>query len=416
MNARIKSVASRVASLGSATTSVALSSILAFPILINLLGLTEWGKLAFAQALGLIVATVANWGYQNYGQKLVAGMTKSNQISILFQAAQIRFFATATIFVACCLFLAIAMPEDALALCAGAAGYFINGLSNIWYFQGTDQTRKAVVLEAIPKILSMWLAIFALLMQGSLLAFCLVFFAISFFGSIFALLKLIGLTLTSKAARTCFQSVHTMSRSWMGAAASAVSLVYMTIPIVVVGILAPAALPMYALLERLIRFTSLGLSPVTASIQSWVLIDQATQKLEVTIKKIAVVLLVYTIGAAMGFGFLLSGLGYLLPRSDAAIPTVLALLASVTLAASLSTQVLGPAFLASQTNLKFQLTSASAGALSWLAMGPVGILLLQGFGAQLALAFAEVMVLLIQATRVASIRRKAVRQKGKRVE
>jgi hypothetical protein len=409
---KARSITKRIGSLGSATSSVAISSALAFPVLLTQLGLSAWGDLAFAQALGLVIATLANWGYQGFGQSLVAAKPRDLQLSILFEATRLRAFVVTILFSICFVFLLVFKQENFFTLSACAGAYLLSGLSNIWYFQGTDTTSKAVWLEALPKIVAMWAAISALLLSGSFLVFSIAFLACSIISSVIPLLHLLGLQAVFRAITTCTQAVGSMKKTWTAASASATSLVYMAFPTVIIGVIAPTALPTYALLERLIRFASLGLSPITASIQSWVLLDQVGEKIEQTIRKAKYVILTYAV--AVGFGFVATThlLRLVFPDLSESLPLHFVLIAAATLSSSVSTQVLGAAFLGSQKNLKYQFAAAGFGALAWLALGPFAIAVIGGLGAQLALALSEVCVLVVQAYRVASIRRESRSAKG----
>jgi len=413
---RVRSISKRISSLGSATSSVAISSALAFPVLLAQLGLSTWGDLAFAQALGLMIATLANWGYQGFGQKLIAAQPKEIQLNLLFEATQLRAFVVTILFSTCCVFLFVFKQGQFLILSACAGAYLLSGLSNIWFFQGTDTTSKAIWLEALPKIAAMWAAIGALLLSGSFLVFSLAFLTCSMISSLIPLLDLLGIRTLLKAVTTCSQAIGSMKKTWMGAGASATSLVYMAFPTVIIGVISPLALPAYALLERLIRFGSLGLSPITASIQSWVLIDQVGERLELVIRKTKYIILAYAIAVGVGFAVTIYLLRLGFSDISEVLPLPLVLIAAATLASSVSTQVLGVAFLGSQKNLKYQLVAASAGAMAWLTLGPFAIAAIGGLGAQLALALAEACVLLVQAGRVASIRREAITAKGDIVE
>jgi len=412
MPRNIKSIAIRVGSLGSATTSVAVSSAVTFPVLLSQLGLSAWGNLAFAQALGLMIATLGNWGYQGFGQKLVAAKPREIQVGVLFEATQLRVLVVTLLFSASCALLFVYKSDNFLALSACAGAYLFIGLSNTWYFQGTDTTYRAVWLEALPKIAAMWVAIGSLILYGSFLVFSLVFLLCSFVASSIPLLKVLGPSTILRAARTCFQSVAALRKTWMGASASAVSLVYMVLPTVMIGIVAPLALPTYALLERLIRFASLGLSPITASIQSWVLIDQADQRIEITIRKSRLTIFVFALVVGFGFTCFINFLASYMVDFSQSVPLALIVLAALTLSASVTTQVLGSAFLGAQNNLKYQLFAAGSGAIAWILVGPLGILFFNGFGAQCALAVAELTVLVVQVIRVSSIRRNALTERG----
>lgn len=412
MRRNIRSVAVRIGSLGSSTTAVALSSVVALPVLISQLGLSVWGNLAFAQSLGLMIATFANWGYQSFGQKQVAAKPRDIQVKVLFEATQVRVLLVALLYSGCCVFLFVFKQANFLALVACAGGYLISGLSNMWYFQGTDTTSRAVWLEAIPKIAAMWLAIGSLFISQSFEVFGIVFLIFSVLSSIISLSYLLGLSTALRAARTCLKAWSTIKRTWMGASASAASLVYMAFPTVLIGVIAPSALATYALLDRLIRFASLGLSPITASLQSWVLIDRAGSKIETTIRKSGLITLVYASTVGIGFTFSMNLASLIFADFTKIIPAPLVILAAATISASVSTQVLGPAFLGSQQNLKYQFAAASAGALAWIAIGPLGIIYFSGLGAQSALALAEFTVLFVQAIRVASIRRNALGGRG----
>jgi len=415
MNA-FRRVASRISSFGLTTISIAITSFATFPIIISQLGLTTWGKLAFAQSLGLIIATVANWGYQSFGPKLVADLPTERQLDVLFEATRARFFLAGSLFISCCVVLVISRPEDALALCMGVGAYLLNGLTFMWFFQGSDKTSKAFWFEALPKILAMWVSVNIFFVDRSLLAFCCTFLSVSLLGSSISTVKLIGLRKVLSAALTSYKSVPFLRQSWMGASTSGISLVYMAFPTVLIGLIAPSALATYALLERLIRFSALGLSSVTASIQSWILIDRAQKRYDETILKGVRASFMYSIFSGGLFFTALTLFGSLIPDSESLITMPLAVFAALTLSASLTTQILGISFLSSTHSLKYLLYSAMAGALAWLCVGPIGIYFYQGAGAQIALAFAECTVLAMQLISVLRARRTATLAQNVAVE
>jgi len=401
----------RISSLGLTTMSVALTSLITFPIIVSQLGLTTWGKLAFAQSFGLIIATVANWGYQSFGPKLVAAMPIESEFNVLFEAARARFFLAGSLFISCCVVLVVSRPEDALALCMGVGAYLLHGLTFMWFFQGSDKTAKAFWYEALPKILAMWASVSIFFIDKSLLAFCCTFLFFSLLGSSISIVRLMGLTKVLSAALTSYKSVPFLRQSWMGASTSGISLVYMAFPTVLIGLIAPSALATYALLERLIRFSALGLSSVTASIQSWILIDRAQNRVDETILKAIKVVFMYSVLSGGVFFTVMTQFRRFIPDAESLITMPLAGFAALTLSATLTTQVLGTSFLSSAHNLKFLFYSASAGALVWIASGPIGIYIFHGEGAQIALAFAECTVLLVQLIAVLRVRRNQIRNR-----
>lgn len=376
------------------------------------MGLTNWGKLAFSQSLGLIIATVANWGYQSFGAKMVAALPVDRQLRVLFEATRARVFLAGLLYILCCVGVVIGRPEDSLALCMGAGAYLLNGLTFMWFFQGSDKTAKAFWYEALPKILAMCASVIVLFVDSSLLAFCFTFFFISLFGSSISIVKLIGLREVLRAAFTSYKSIPFLKQSWMGASTSGISLVYMAFPTVLIGLIAPSALATYALLERLIRFTALGFSSVTASIQSWILIDRAQARVDETIQKGIKVAFIYAISSGVVFFSALTQFGAIIPDAASFITMPLAGFAALTLSSSLTTQILGTSFLSSTSNLKYLFYSALAGALVWISLGPIGIIIYDGEGAQMALAFAECAVLGVQLLSVMRVRREEICQRS----
>jgi O-antigen/teichoic acid export membrane protein len=405
MASALNRFAHRAGTLGSATTAVALSSILSFPILLAQLGLSSWGKLAFAQALGLIVATFANWGYQSFGQRLVAGKTPKLQLEVLLDAARIRFLLSTSLFGICCLIILVLMPADFLAVASGAGAYMIGGLNYMWYFQGTDRTARALWFEAVPKIGAMWISILTLFLGGSLLTFSITFLFFSLITSLTSSIYLLGASRVFKSVSTCFLALNVMKATWPAAGSSALSLTYMAFPTVFVGLVAPSSLPTYALLERLVRFTSLALVPLTASIQSWLLIDEMNKKIDETIRKGVSIIGIYALVSGTVFWLGTYLFAETVAVADSQIPIVFISLASITLVSTISTQVIGPSFLSGSKNLKYVLISAGAGSIAWIITGPMLILNTGGIGAQASLAIAELTVLVVQLTRISAIRR-----------
>lgn len=261
-----------VASVTGFALSVGLTAVvtlLLVPVVIHHAGAAAWADLALGQAVGSAVAIVIGFGWAANGPTTVARASAAERLSIVRDSLRSRAVLIAPALVAGMTvagLLALTAPLESLLT---AAAFGLTGMLNGWFFAGEARPYALLVMETVPRVGGTVVGLLALMAGSPLwvlpaaqLVGVLVAAAIS---AIRLLSRYRGAAVPKSPKIT---SILAAQRHGMTVAAA--SAVWIALPVSVVAVLAPAALPSYALADKLLRFATTAWSPVIQFFQGWV--------------------------------------------------------------------------------------------------------------------------------------------------
>jgi O-antigen/teichoic acid export membrane protein len=383
--------------LGGFTLAVALNGIVAtavIPVLITTVGLADWAGLATGQAIGGTAALVLAWGWGVVGPAEVAAMPLSERPPYYTHSLQARLFLAPPVTVVAALVALIVVRGDVWAGVLMAVAMTLQGLNASWYFIGCADPRGFLLWDTTPRLAATVIGVTAVAFGAPLATYPILLVVAALGATSGASRRITGRPLARPTIARSVGWRHFRSKG-SSVVATLLASTYLALPLVFVSALAPAAAPVYALADRLLRLATTALSPLSQLTQGWVPAGPPSElrsRIRRAISAISVVAAVAGSALALGgpwAGNILSGLEVRLPLSVTA-PMGLAL------AATLITQTIGLACLVPLRKQAYLLYAAAGGAAVNLALQLLLVPRLGASGASWAVAAAEGAVLCIE--------------------
>lgn len=246
----------------------AVTPLLVYPALTSTYGPQGFASVAIAQAIGLAGATICELGWSVLGPQRIASADQVRRSDLYESAlatkglacivgAPIAAFATSLI-----------VTEHHAASALLAAASLLTCLSPSWFLVGANRPVAILVFESLPRLLLMALVAGLLLMGAPL--------------SVYAVATFVAVVITQIAVSVRFKLRLLPSRNAFATGGSViraqlpltsgriVSVVYTTLPVAIVGVVNPAAVPVFAAIDRLMRMSLAILGGIPSRLQSWV--------------------------------------------------------------------------------------------------------------------------------------------------
>lgn len=250
---------------------LAIASLAAIPVMVAAEGDRGWGAIALGQAVGAIAAAAIGFGWGVSGPARIAVADGAHRRTAYVESVRARLVLFAPIAAIAAVAAALLAPGSSGLAVLGAVTAAAAGVSANWYFVGIGSPYGLLLAETVPRVLGTGTGI-VLMLAGAGGAAGLA----GMFGGMaaaFACSTTVILVRTRRhradAPRPArLARVLADQRHGMGSALG--SAVYIALPLVVVTVVAPAAQPVFALVDKFQRQVSVALQPVITVAQGWV--------------------------------------------------------------------------------------------------------------------------------------------------
>lgn len=269
---RYQTAANRLGGFGLSTILLAAASLAATPAMISADGPAAWGAIAVGQAIGAIASLIASYGWAVSGPAAIArgdSDARRREYSDSLRVKLTLFWPCAV--VAALLSALMSQDQPSFAV-VGAVSATAVSLTSNWYFAGLARPYLWLLLETMPRVvgtavgialmLSGYSAVVGLICttSGMVAAFCLVttwvFRSTAHDGGA-------GQPPRSKLKKVLVSRRH-------GILSLVGSQMFLSAPLAIVSVVAPASLPVFALADKVRQLVGAGLSPVLVVLQGWV--------------------------------------------------------------------------------------------------------------------------------------------------
>lgn len=250
---------------------LAIASLVAIPAMVTASGAAAWGAIAAGQSIGGVAAVVIAYGWGLSGPAVIARADTAGRLKEYVES------------VACKLVLCVPIGGAAFAIAwliggdyasfagIGALSMASVGLTANWYFVGRSQPYLLLLLETMPRVVGTCVGI--LLMNAGSSAWvgvqCQLFGMLGAFlaSSVWILRPWHAQALRSIRRRPVL-GVLVSQRN--GVTSTVVGSLYSSTPIIIVSVVAPGALPVYAVVDKVQRQVIVALTPFVTVLQGWV--------------------------------------------------------------------------------------------------------------------------------------------------
>lgn len=270
MHGRLKALR-RLATFSATTGLGSLAALVTVPVIIAGAGGYQWGVQASIQSASGLFGVLVSFGW---------GTTGAAEVSVLAHDERPQWYADSLVgrlylfFVAypvMVIVMSFLNPHFVPLVLVASAAYLMPFLGASWYFIGEAEPTRLLRFDALPQVLGVVASVFVMVMTRSLVATMgtqLVFNA----------------TAPALAARVIFRSGSkrphlnwslraTMSRlvgQRHAVATSAAASLYVSTPLLVLNVLHPSAMALYAIGDKLFRFSLTAFAPVLQFVQGWI--------------------------------------------------------------------------------------------------------------------------------------------------
>lgn len=245
--------------------------VFSLPVLITAVGATPWGHLVVMQAVTQFASVVIAFGWGATGPSMVSALVPTERKSVYFQSLQVRgaLFLIVLPFAVwlCCTLTGESLLNAFLAFCT----YGLSGLGAAWYFVGTNRPIALFLLDALPAILGQIVGLVAVSVTRELTAYLIWTALFAFAGAIAAAVYVLTRQNDGPTSLKATAQWGTVLHSQSAGVLSTVSAsMWTSAPTVLVQAFAPSAVPVFAMVDRLMKYGVLALAPVLQAVQGWV--------------------------------------------------------------------------------------------------------------------------------------------------
>lgn len=383
----------RILGFGSVNLVSAFTPFLALPILARSLSIGEFAALAIGQSVGGLAAVMTSMGWQVTGPAEAASLNSAGKASLLVESflSRVTSFAAAGL-VGCIVVVVITDRAQNLLAVTGMLSTALAGLNMTWFAIARGTPKEILFYEAVPRATASILGAVAVAVAGAPVMFPAFLIAVSILSIILYLRKVttcrdwrtVGWRETRRRLRANLSPtlIEFSSGSYsLGASA-------------LIGLVAPVgAVAQFNAAERITRLGTPAIIAVTNGMQAWVS-DPAT-KIQTRARK---TVFAHTVVGLLGF-VLLALLGPLATRvvlgPQFAITTTIAVLFGAYFLALSLHAALGRHVLVTQGLVRALLRATLAGSMVGIPSLLLGGYLDQARGAAIALAGAEIVIVLM---------------------
>lgn len=271
----LKAAPALLGRFGGFAASLVLSTVinlLAIPFVISTLGKDVWGELALAQATAALFGIIVAYGWGTVGAAMVASLPVERRpqmyLDSLISRGYLFVFAAPVMFL---VVLAISRIDPVVAA-VGSVAYVLPFLGASWYFVGQAKPWKLLIFDVLPQSLGIVAGVVLTLFMPHAYVFVL---SLLVFNALAVTLGAIGAVRSRSGhpVRTNLALVPALKRlgdQRHGVIAAGTGSLNSNFPLLAVNLVVQAALPQYAMADKLFRFAVAGFGPILQVIQGWI--------------------------------------------------------------------------------------------------------------------------------------------------
>ncbi|BDZ44140.1 polysaccharide biosynthesis C-terminal domain-containing protein [Naasia aerilata] len=268
--ARVRKLASLLSGFSANVLLNSLTAVAVIPVIIAISGPGAWAGVAVGQSAGSIGAVILALGWGFNGPTLVAVAGAVGRAEIVRHSLAARLLVLPLVgglSLAATLWLA---PGDPVVSAGSCLAVLVPGLGFSWFFIGERRSGALLLMDATPRALGAIVGVVLLVLTGVLAAFVVIQVLFAAAG-VLASLRTLTRRYPAEARRVDIKGMLADVRAQAFAGLTvATSTVYLALPTLVLALLAPSAIPAYAIADRIARFSLVAVTPMYQWLQSWV--------------------------------------------------------------------------------------------------------------------------------------------------
>lgn len=290
----------------------AVTPLLVYPSVTTHYGAAGLGAVGVAQSLGSAAAIIGELGWSVVGPQRVAGSDVASRAQLVRDSLVSRLVTMLILLPAAAIIGMLLVPDSRLDVAVLTVGFGLTGLSVTWALIGANRPGLMLLLDSLPRLALVGAVVVALQLGAPLWVYGIGLAVASVFACLAgaAVFRAPGFTPVTNPSRTLAlirsQAVITLSRT--------VSAGFTALPVTLVALVAPTAVPLFTAVDRLCRMALAVLSAVPNRLQSWVgqargdqLVHRNTRQLQINASLGLAAAAVYACLLPFVAGFVFSG-------------------------------------------------------------------------------------------------------------
>ncbi|MDQ0731126.1 hypothetical protein QFZ57_001920 [Arthrobacter sp. B1I2] len=378
------------------------SPLLALPAVTSQFGATAWVAIAVGQSVGGASAIIVELAWSLTGPQRAARMrggARRRLLALSISSKLLLFLPMATV---SALVSAGLSPQHAFTSALVAIGTTAVGLSSVWYYIGILSVTRIFLTDAMPRLVGVVTASLLVLLGAPLWVYPTLGIIVPSCISPFSTLLAEGVRLRDLRGLTWSRIFLVLRFQSLGMAGRALSGLYIALPVALVTWVAPGSVAIFAAAERLQRICLQLLDAVPNVMQNW--LGRAVEPNERNSRIRRAIAWNALLGVVAATAFTLSApfISKYVFAGAANIPIQLAALSGALIFVVSISKATGNLALVALQRVKVITISALSGALVGIPLILLGSATYGAMGGLIAEIVAEVVVLTIQYTFVAS--------------
>jgi hypothetical protein len=268
---RTVKVGLNVSNLALPMVTLSLINLLSIPLIISKSSLEIWNEIVVAQAIGSIGAIVIGFGWGVSGPVQV-GTVKMKQAIEIFSLSVVSKIAISFFVAPICLAITLAIVGRGLHVILGCLGSLVLGFSSSWFFVGKKRYKELLWLDTCPRVILYLIGIMLCMIVNQINALLLMIFLGGLTGSVLPVTSILKSNLSMlnpiKIKRVFIFT--TLSNQKYGFLTVLLSSVYVTLPIILVQVIAPIASPAFNLGLKIVKLSTMLFIPISQFLQGWI--------------------------------------------------------------------------------------------------------------------------------------------------
>lgn len=243
----------------------AATPLLALPSIAQEYGARGWAAIAVGQSVGAAASVAIELGWGLTGPQEAASATRGEPRSLLAVSIASRLSVALVALPLCALVVVGLDPAYLLAATLAATATALSGMTANWFFVGLGMPMSIFWSDALPRLLSVLVGVAALTFGDAPLAVYSAFLVLGYMAS-----PVIAVSMV-RPSRASFWHAgeigRVVRRQRVALAGRGLSALYIGLPVAMVQVWAPHAVPQFAATERLMRMGLMILQSVPYSLQ-----------------------------------------------------------------------------------------------------------------------------------------------------
>lgn len=270
MGAHVKTLG-RLGAFVLTTGMSSLASLVAIPVIIARAGDYQWGVQSSVQSAANLFGVLVAFGWGTTGAAEAASMPPARRPQWYAGSLVSRIYLFCCIYPVMVLVMGL-LNRDFLPLVAvGSAAYLMPFLGASWYFVGEAKPSRLFRFDALPQTLGLVVSIGTMILTGSLVATIATQLVFNLSGCIIS--AFVVLRSSPEPVRFDWSvraSIRRLIEQRHSVVTSAASSLYVSTPLLVLNIVNPGLMSLYAMGDKLFRFALAVFAPVLQFVQGWI--------------------------------------------------------------------------------------------------------------------------------------------------